>query len=130
MSKQIYIQTLLGKTFVKVSSYGEGKCLAFFEKGGKVFAFFHEQECCEEVTIEEIAGELSSLEGNPILVAEESTQEKGGCDDNEHQTWTFYKFATIKGWVDVRWCGVSNGYYSEKVSLFEYEDKEEFQDCF
>ena len=87
---------------------------------GKPFLMHHEQQCCESVSIESIEGELVNLLNHPILLAEEVTK-SGNIDDedewNDGQTWTFYKLATIKGYVDIRWNGSSNGYYSESVDF-------------
>ena len=81
--------------------------------------FAHQQDCCETVRINDITGDLQDLVGEPLLISEEV---KGATEpDEEHYesyTYTFYKFATRKGYVDVRWLGESNGYYSESVELF------------
>lgn len=81
---------------------------------------FHETQCCEEVYIEDVNGRWKDLIGNELLVAEErsSTEaipKKGTCSYS--CTWTFYTFRSIKGSVDVRWLGSSNGCYSEAVDI-------------
>ena len=76
--------------------------------------FWHENDCCETVRIAEIYGNLEDLTGMPIEQAECITEKS--MIESGSQTWTFYKFATNKGSITIRWLGKSNGYYSEKVS--------------
>jgi hypothetical protein len=52
-----------------------------------------------------------------MLVSREDTSVDGPEMKDESYTWTFYNFATFKGFVTVRFYGSSNGYYSEEVSF-------------
>ena len=109
------IVDMVGKTFTRVKSSGD---TLVFENDTDRYVFFHMQDCCESVGIEDIVGDLSDLEGEPLLIAEEvDGQSPADFEAYESYTWTFYKFATRKGYVDVRWLGESNGYYSESVDL-------------
>ena len=112
---------MLGKTFVQVTGAVGNFDLLFETANGERFMFSHQQDCCERVDINDIVGDLQDLVGEPLLLAEE-VQGETPVDFNERDyesvTWTFYKFATRKGWVDVRWLGESNGYYGEGVDLF------------
>ena len=76
---------------------------------------YHCQDCCECASIEDIVGNIEDLKGSPILMAEEvSEDDPNACDLG---MWTFYKLATIKGYVTIRWYGTSNGYYSVSVNF-------------
>lgn len=117
------LKDLLGKTMTSVENVNDEE-LVFDTTCSRRFKLYHVQDCCECVTIESIVGDLSDLEGEPLLVAEESTSatHPDGCAPKECDlsfTWTFYKFATRKGYVDVRWFGESNGCYSEAVDFTE-----------
>lgn len=121
------IEEMVGKTFKKVVCTDDK--LIFVADDGR-YVFYHDQECCESVTINDVCGDLEDLVGFPIIRAEERTlQDKNPegmltKDVPEYQQswrwswrWTFYEFSTNKGSVTVRWYGGSNGYYSESVQL-------------
>lgn len=114
----IPFSTLVGKTLTAISPAQAGDDeIRFTVSPGEIYSLKHLQACCESVSIESIVGDLSDLVGEPILMAEESSGEIP--DAGESGTWTFYKLATRKGYVDIRWCGYSNGCYSEAVSFLK-----------
>lgn len=114
---------LMGKTFTKVERTDKHEHeheLRFL--GEKSYKFFHWQDCCEDVSLDDICGDLSDLEDSPITQAEETTKESEAEYGSE--TWTFYRFATAKGSVQVKWHGSSNGYYSESVDFIEIKNEQ------
>lgn len=106
---------LLGRTLYKAEQQGDE--LVLYLSNTNYVRFYHQQDCCESVYIEDICGDLNDLVGSPLLEAEEVSNYEGEDTGDESYTWTFYKFATQKGFVTVRWYGSSNGYYSEGVSV-------------
>ena len=114
------IKVLRGKTLIKieVSKNGDKDYIEFTTSENQIFLMVHEQDCCESVTIEDVCGDINDLLDTPILKACESGKE-GDDDEFGSSYWTFYKLATIKGSVDIRWYGSSNGYYSETVSFLK-----------
>ena len=112
------VNVLKGKTLTSLKN--EGDELIFETADGETYRMYHEQDCCERVRIEDIVGDLEDLVGSEILMAEEVEGESpADFEAYESYTWTFYKFATRKGYVDIRWLGESNGYYSESVSFIK-----------
>lgn len=127
MRKNVDFSCLLGLTLTSCERIGDEEIL-FSSGDGRKFEMHHNQDCCERVEIESVVGDLQDLVGEPILFAEVSTSnaevglpKNPDPYDDESQTWTFYKLATRKGWVDIRWHGASNGYYSESVDFIEID---------
>lgn len=111
---------LKGKTLKSVVGMNVGNDEIFFTTStGEIYRMWHKQNCCESVTIDDVCGEVDDILNEEILIAEEVTNR----DDRPRSkwdysyTWTFYKLATRKGYVTIRWYGTSNGYYSENVDF-------------
>lgn len=120
--------TLEGLTLTAVNHAEDGSSYIVFETDtGRIFRQHHEQDCCENVLVDEIHGDIADLIGTPILLAEEATFDNEPSPDGaipefpDSYTWTFYKLATAKGHVTIKWLGESNGYYSEAVDFEELD---------
>lgn len=127
--KKCSVEDLVGTTITNLSGAKEGSYqIDISISDGRKFIMTHHQNCCENVTINQIDGDISDLIDSPLLIAEEVSSE--GAEEPEHSesfTWTFYRFATQKGYVTFRWLGTSNGWYSERVDFNEVkEGQEEF----
>ena len=124
----VNFEELLGKTIVEIQgAEEESEVILFVCSDGSMYVMYHEQDCCEDVSVNDICGDINRLIGSPILKAEKVTQGSGDDPADSHAgprekydefyTWTFYHLATIKGYVTIRWYGTSNGWYSEEVDF-------------
>jgi hypothetical protein len=115
------LKEMFGKTMVEARNTGEA--IVFEDTEGIRYSLHHDQDCCESVYVEDVIGNLEDLVGSPLLMAEsdynsdEPKKRENTNYTDESFTWTFYKFATVKGYVTIRFYGSSNGYYGETASL-------------
>lgn len=122
---RVNFSELVGETIKHLNGWEKGSdSVEFICASGRKFRLFHDQSCCENVQLEDVVGDLSDLFGATILMADEvsSAEHPEGYKpeyEPESYTWTFYKLATAKGYVTLRWLGTSNGYYSESVEFEE-----------
>lgn len=128
------ISDLIGKSLTSIKQ--KHNELIFICDSGEKFKMSHLQDCTETVIIDDICGDLQDLIGTPIIKAEEVSNEnfvKNFEKENTYYdsfTFTFYKLATIKGYVDIRWFGESNGCYSEAVDFQKANEYGEFKDWY
>jgi hypothetical protein len=119
---------LVGKILTEIKKNEDNDELIFVVEDGTKYIMYHAQEYCENVWIEDINGDLDDLIGTPIIKAEEVLNYEPTSEEDIEKTkeannlpgyyeWAFYKLATIKGYVDIRWFGESTGYYSVNVDF-------------
>ena len=108
------IKELINKTIIDIKNINNGEIIFECDNGEK-YKMYHKQDCCEDVRVEDIEGNFNDLLNNQLIMAEEVSE--GNETDWGTCTWTYYKFATVKGYATIRWYGESNGHYSEKVYI-------------
>ena len=114
-----FFKTLTNKKIVDVRGLTRGSdYISILFSDGDAIKFYHSQDCCESVEVDDVYGCEDDLI-DAILYDIELVQSNDRRKDkyDESYTWSFYKFRTSKGYVDVRWYGHSNGYYSETVDV-------------
>lgn len=123
------INEMQGLTLKEVVVDNTNDRITFHTTCDQQFRMLHHQNCCESVCIEDIEGDWNDLLNLPLVVAEEVSDAEQqvlnlligvpdkSADSDSSETWTFYRLATAKGWVIIRWYGTSNGYYSESVDF-------------
>lgn len=131
------LKEMVGQTIVEINGMKEGsERVTLISKEGNKLVLWYEHDCCASCDIAQVDGDPLDLLGLPLLMAEEVTGESVGQNEDlnadgephgewhDSHTWTFYKFATVAGYVTLRWYGSSNGYYSETTSAW-YGPKDE-----
>lgn len=119
--EEVPFTVLNNKTIVDVSINARDSVVSFVTSENDVYYLCHIDECCEDVDLIDISGDLQSLIGQKILFAEEVSNDSDTPLDNlqDSYTWTYYKLASRGGYITLSWFGISNGYYTESVSLYK-----------
>lgn len=106
---------------IKINDKYDDEIVFNFQDGNKI-KMYHNQDCCENVQIDDICGDINDLIDSEIIHFEERSGESD-CNTEidgrfyESFTYTFYDIQTMRGSVNIKWLGESNGYYSESVSI-------------
>jgi hypothetical protein len=118
------MEKIKGQTPVEINGMKEGseKVEIITAEGGKL-TIVYEHDCCAGCEIVQVDGDPMDLLGAPLLMCEEDgnvgeQESKDKEYPDESFTWTFVKFASVHGYVTLRWYGSSNGYYSEAPTCY------------
>lgn len=115
-----------GKEILEIQGLKKGsKEVNFISTDGEIFKMTHIQDSGENVSLEEFSCSFDPSEKCKILKMEirESIKEP----EYGRIQWTMYDFQTDKGFLQLRWYGVSNGWYSEDVDILSNKETIPYQ---
>jgi hypothetical protein len=115
--EKVPFENLIGRRFDCVKNSVKNKIL-FMWNDRVEFVLMHKQQCCEDVTIEEIIGDLNDLTDFPITDAKFTSENTKRMTYVESKTNSSYRIETEKGKVKIEVVGYSNGDYSEVLDLY------------
>lgn len=120
MTKKAHFSDLVGKTLISIDGCRAGSdTITFTCSDGTVYRQLQD-DYLGDVFVESVNGDTQNIIGRKIVIAEEkSNVDAPPRKGSESYTWTFYTIATVKGYLDIRWYGESNGYYSETADFEE-----------
>ena len=100
MSSLQVFHNMIGRVMAQIEggSVDSGR-MTFHAEDGSKFTFYHSRDCCEDVRIVQVDGDIGDLMGIPLVQAEVVSSEGEPAPDSPQGsfTWTFYKFGTAKG---------------------------------
>jgi hypothetical protein len=97
-------ENLKGVTLKAIEGLEDGSDrVRFVADDGRAWLMWYEHDCCGSAVVHDLAGDVSDLLGSPILLAEESSNQDNPPENADSFTWTFYKLATVKGYVTITW---------------------------
>lgn len=123
MPTYVPFSSLTGITLKEILISFGGMCIVYIAEDGTRFVQFHPQDCCEQVSLEDVDGDLTRILNQPIIEASER------AEDSEYGSWHFYVIRTNLDSVTMRWYGTSDSrYYAEDAPLFLLGDNETLED--
>ena len=122
MHNTVDISTLKGLTITSISGANIDSCSVVIKTlEGNSFEMMHSQDCCEHVSVHSVLGDVQSIIGSPVILVgegDEPTELNLEYEPDSH-TWTIYRIETKRGYLQINWLGVSNGYYGETVDFIQ-----------
>lgn len=113
------LEKIIGATILDVGM-GATPSLLFITTNKGLLHFYHNQDCCESVWLEDGFEDLKRMIGEKVFSAKEVTNHNIGemlpCSDVSF-TWTYYNISTLYHDCTLRFYGTSNGWYSESVDV-------------